>query len=72
MMTIIITHRPEVLKRLDKIIYLNGGKVLGIGTFDELYTSQESFRDMITSTQREETPDAFYSFSNESESTLRL
>ncbi|OPA73272.1 hypothetical protein BVG16_29785 [Paenibacillus selenitireducens] len=61
-MTIIITHRSELLKRLDKIIYLHGGKVVGIGNFDELYTSQESFRDMITATQKEEKQNAIYAF----------
>jgi ABC-type multidrug transport system fused ATPase/permease subunit len=51
--TIIITHRPEVLKKLDKIIYLDKGKVVDIGTFDELYKSQKGFRNMITNKQEE-------------------
>lgn len=51
---IMITHRPEVLKLLDKIIYLDKGKVMGIGTYDELYNSLDSFRYMIMNTQKEE------------------
>lgn len=52
--TIIITHRPEILKMLDKIIFLDKGRVIGIGTFDELYESLESFRYMIASIREEE------------------
>ncbi|WP_055108609.1 ABC transporter ATP-binding protein [Paenibacillus ihumii] len=63
--TIIITHRPEVLKKLDRIIYLGKGRVMGVGTFDELYESVEGFRDIIMSTQNEEVQDhAIYAFSD--------
>lgn len=44
MLTIIITHRPEVLKKLDKIIYLERGQVIGVGTFEELYASSNGFK----------------------------
>lgn len=50
---IIITHRPEVLKVLDKIIYVDKGKIMGIGTYDELYDSSDSFKYMIMNTQEE-------------------
>lgn len=62
--TIIITHRPEVLKKLDKIIFLDKGKVIGIGTFNELYKSQKEFRNMIANTHEEEKPDAIYAISD--------
>lgn len=62
--TILITHRPEVLKRLDKIIYLEKGKVVSIGTFDEIYKSQDNFRDMVLNCYEEEKKNAFYAVSN--------
>ncbi|MEK4519622.1 ABC transporter ATP-binding protein [Paenibacillus sp. FSL H8-0122] len=64
MLTIIITHRPEVLKKLDKIIYLERGQVIGVGTFEELYASSNGFKKMITSSQREEHQSAIYTVSN--------
>jgi len=51
-MTIIITHRPEILKIIDKIIYLENGKVVKIGTFDELFVL-DNFRDKIAEFQME-------------------
>ncbi|RRJ67113.1 ABC transporter ATP-binding protein [Paenibacillus oralis] len=63
--TIIITHRPEVLKKLDRIIYLDKGRVMGTGTFDELYESMEGFRNIIVNTQNKEMQDhAVHAFSN--------
>ncbi|MCL2054236.1 MAG: ABC transporter ATP-binding protein/permease [Oscillospiraceae bacterium] len=52
--TLIITHRPEILKTLDRIIYLEKGKLAGIGSFDELYNSSHSFKEMIINTKTEE------------------
>lgn len=37
---IVVTHRPAILKKMDKIIILSEGKVVRVGTYDEL--SQEN------------------------------
>ena len=37
---IVVTHRPDILKKMDKIIILSEGKVVRVGTYDEL--SQEN------------------------------
>lgn len=64
LMTIIITHRPEILKKFDRIIYLDKGEVIGIGSFQELYENDQSFRDIITTTQKGDEQNAICAFSN--------
>lgn len=44
---IMITHRPEILKKINKIIYLDKGKVIAVGNYDSLYRDYESFRNTI-------------------------
>ncbi|AWB42984.1 hypothetical protein DCC85_01215 [Paenibacillus sp. CAA11] len=63
--TIIITHRPELLKKVDKIIYLNKGSIGGIGTFEFLYSNSDSFKDYLEYVKKEEDQYAVYSFSNQ-------
>lgn len=45
---ITITHKQEILKKLDKIIYLQDGNVCGVGKHDELLLNCESYRFFIT------------------------
>lgn len=45
---VIITHKPDLLKRVDKIIALFDGKVVDIGTHDELYKRNDFYREMFT------------------------
>lgn len=42
--TIIIAHRFAILKNCDRIITLNEGKIVGIGTYRQLYDECEVFR----------------------------
>jgi len=51
--TILVTHRPEILKQMDKIIFLEKGVIAGIGTFDELINSSNNFQTMIEESQKE-------------------
>ena len=45
---IMITHKPELMKKADRIIVLNEGKIVGDGTHKQLLESNEYYRDMQT------------------------
>ncbi len=45
--TLVITHKPGILKCMDKVILLNDGRVIEIGTHDELYLRNNLYREMI-------------------------
>jgi subfamily B ATP-binding cassette protein MsbA len=42
-----IAHRLSTIKNADKIIYLNDGAMAEIGTFDGLFSANESFKKMV-------------------------
>jgi ATP-binding cassette, subfamily B, bacterial PglK len=44
---LIVAHRLSTIKDADKVIYLEGGKVLGIGTFTELERTLPEFKDQV-------------------------
>lgn len=44
---LIITHRPDVLKLVDKIVVLEDGRIHDIGTHQELYSGNELYRGML-------------------------
>ena len=45
--TILIAHRISTVENMDKIIYLEGGRVSACGTHSELYASCESYRNLV-------------------------
>ena len=45
--TILIAHRISTVENMDKIIYLEGGRVSAFGTHSELYASCESYRNLV-------------------------
>ncbi len=45
--TLLIAHRISTVERLDKIIFLDDGKIEAIGPHDELYTSCPKYRRMV-------------------------
>lgn len=47
---VIISQRPNSIKHADKIIVLDDGQAVGIGTHDELLTSCEVYREICKST----------------------
>jgi ABC-type multidrug transport system fused ATPase/permease subunit len=44
---VIVAHRLSTIKDADQVIYLEGGKVLGIGTFKELQKNLPQFDEQI-------------------------
>ena len=42
-----IAHRISTVERLDKIIFLDDGKIEAVGPHDELYTSCPKYRRMV-------------------------
>ena len=45
--TLLIAHRISTVERLDKIIFLDDGKIETVGPHDELYTSCPKYRRMV-------------------------
>ena len=45
--TLLIAHRISTVERLDKIIFLDDGKIEAVGPHDELYTSCAEYRRMV-------------------------
>lgn len=44
---IIVAHRLTTIKDADQVIYLDGGKVLGVGTFTELQSTLPEFEQQV-------------------------
>ena len=39
-----ISHKTDVIKKFNKIIFLNNGSVEGIGSFDDLIKSNNTYK----------------------------
>ncbi|KAI2623280.1 ATP-binding cassette transporter protein YOR1-like protein [Hypoxylon sp. NC1633] len=52
---ILATHQLWVLNRCDRIIWMDGGKIQAIDTFDNLMTNHSGFRHLMETTAVEET-----------------
>jgi len=44
---VIVAHRLSTIKNVDKIFFLEGGKIVDEGTFDELFEKNQSFKAMF-------------------------
>ncbi|HEX2925346.1 MAG TPA: ABC transporter ATP-binding protein, partial [Ruminiclostridium sp.] len=44
---VIISHRPDILKYVDKVIVLENGNIAGVGKHEDLYGSSGIYRKMI-------------------------
>ena len=51
---ILIAHRISTIKSLDKILFIEDGKVLGFDTHSNLYNSLESYRNLVELQKLEE------------------
>lgn len=45
--TIVIAHRISTVERLDKIVFLDEGRIKAVGAHDELYQTCEEYRRMV-------------------------
>lgn len=45
--TILIAHRISTIENMDKIIFIDDGKILAIGTHDELYNTCEDYKNLV-------------------------
>ena len=45
--TIVIAHRISTVEHLDKIIFIEDGKIRAVGTHSELYSSDSAYRNMV-------------------------
>jgi len=45
--TILIAHRISTVEQMDKIVFIDGGKLLAVGSHDELYKTCEEYRRMV-------------------------
>lgn len=45
--TILIAHRISTIENMDKIIFIDDGKIIAVGTHEELYESCEDYRSLV-------------------------
>lgn len=45
--TILIAHRISTIEKMDKIIFIDDGEIIAIGTHDELYESCEDYHKLV-------------------------
>ena len=52
--TILIAHRISTIERMDKILFIDDGKLIAVGTHEELYASCTDYRRMVDLQKLEE------------------
>ncbi|WP_413575054.1 ABC transporter ATP-binding protein [Bdellovibrio sp. HCB290] len=52
---ILVTHRLSALNRVDRILFLEDGRIIDQGTFEELLARNEKFREYTTTVAKEAT-----------------
>ncbi len=55
--TILIAHRISTIEKMDKIIFIDDGKIVAVGTHDELYEQCADYRRMVDLQKLEEEGD---------------
>ena len=52
--TILIAHRISTIQRMDKILFIDDGRLMAVGTHEELYASSPDYRKMVDLQKLEE------------------
>ncbi len=52
--TILIAHRISTIERMDKILFIEDGRLAAVGTHEELYAGSEEYRKMVDLQKLEE------------------
>jgi len=52
--TILIAHRVSTIEKMDKIIFVEDGKINAVGKHEELYSTNEEYRNMVELQRLEE------------------
>ena len=52
--TFIIAHRVSTLEHLDKLVYVDDGRIVDVGTHSELYDRCAEYRNMVELQRLEE------------------
>ena len=52
--TILIAHRITTIRQMDKLLYMEDGKITAVGTHDELYERCPGYRKMVDLQKLEE------------------
>ena len=52
--TILIAHRISTIAKMDKILFIDGGRLEAVGTHEELYETNPAYRKMVDLQKLEE------------------
>jgi ATP-binding cassette subfamily B protein len=52
--TILIAHRISTIREMDKLLYMEDGRIAAVGTHDELYETCPGYRKMVDLQKLEE------------------
>ncbi len=55
--TLIIAHRPATIALADRVVLLDGGRIVADGTHDELLATNERYREVLARAEIAEAPD---------------
>ena len=47
MTTLLIAHRVSTIEQMDKIVFIDDGKIVAVGKYDELYNSCADFKNLV-------------------------
>ncbi len=45
--TLLIAHRVTAVEQMDKVVFINDGKITAVGTHDELYNTNKAYHTMV-------------------------